>query len=173
MDSWRDQRGTLQSSVGYMLRREDYETGSPTIRKADGQDAAVVAELALALWPENTADALAAEVEEFFAADGGAVFLACVGGAPVGFAQCGLRHDYVEGTDSSPVGYLEGIYVGPGHRRRGLARALLAACEDWARDRGCSQFASDCEVGNDRSIAFHRGAGFAQANRIVCFVKPL
>ena len=30
---------------------------------------------------------------------------------PIGFAQCTLRNDYVEGSSSSPVGYLEGIYV--------------------------------------------------------------
>ncbi|MDE6839697.1 MAG: GNAT family N-acetyltransferase [Oscillospiraceae bacterium] len=102
-----------------------------------------------------------------------AVFLALEDGAPAGFAQCQLRHDYVEGTDSSPVGYLEGVYVRAGYRGRGLARALLAACEDWARQQGCTEFASDCELDNGVSIAFHLGAGFSEANRIVCFTKRL
>ena len=102
-----------------------------------------------------------------------AVFLALEDGAPAGFAQCQLRRDYVEGTQTSPVGYLEGIYVREQYRGRGLARALLRACEDWAAERGCGEFASDCQLENKDSIAFHLGAGFAEANRIVCFVKPL
>ena len=83
------------------------------------------------------------------------------------------RRDYVEGTQTSPVGYLEGIYVREQYRGRGQARALLRACEDWAAERGCGEFASDCQLENTDSIAFHLGAGFAEANRIVCFVKPL
>lgn len=52
-----------------------------------------------------------------------------------GFAQCQLRHDYVEGTDSSPVGYLEGIFVKQEHRKQGYAKELLAKCEEWDSPR--------------------------------------
>ena len=105
--------------------------------------------------------------------DEAAVFLLFADGKAAGFAHCQLRHDYVEGTDSSPVGYLEGIYVEEALRRRGHARALLAACETWAAGRGCTEFASDCELGNEASRAFHLHAGFDEANRIVCFAKRL
>ena len=91
----------------------------------------------------------------------------------MGFAQCQLRHDYVEGTDSSPVGYLEGIYVIPSCRHRGIAGVLLAACERWAVKMGCTEFASDCELDNLESLAFHKSAGFTEANRIICFTKKL
>ena len=101
------------------------------------------------------------------------MFLAVEDGAPAGFAQCQLRHDYVEGTRGGPVGYLEGIYVRTGFRRRGVAAALLSACEDWAQAQGCVEFASDCELGNTDSVAFQLGAGFAEVNLVVCFVKPL
>ena len=98
----------------------------------------------------------------FFLAEGG-----------TGFAQCQLRHDYVEGTDSSPVGYLEGIFVEESHRHRGLAKKLLTACEEWAREQGCREFASDCELDNTGSLAFHLSMGFAEANRIICLTKKL
>lgn len=91
----------------------------------------------------------------------------------VGFAQCQLRHDYVEGTEGSPVGYLEGIYVDEDWRGKGIARQLLAACENWARAQGCAEFASDCELTNAGSLAFHLNVGFQEANRIICFVKKL
>ena len=84
-----------------------------------------------------------------------------------------MRCDYVEGTDSSPVGYLEGIYVAEAYRKQGFAKALLAACESWAKTKGCSEFASDCELTNTQSLQFHLRMGFEEANRIICFTKKL
>ena len=104
---------------------------------------------------------------------GAAFFLAFEQERAVGFAQCQLRHDYVEGTDSSPVGYLEGIYVADGYRKQGIAKAHLKACENWAKTKGCSEFASDCELSNLQSLHFHLSMGFEEANRIVCFTKKL
>ena len=140
--------------------------------KAERENLPHAAALAAELWPGHTPDELLAKFEAF-SPEEGVVFLAKEDGAFVGFAQCQLRHDYVEGTDSSPVGYLEGIYVREEYRGRGLARALLSACEDWALEQGCLEFASDCELDNGGSIAFHLGTGFAEANRVVCFTKRL
>lgn len=141
------------------------------IRQATRQDAGAAAALALQLWPENDLPALTAEMEEII--QDGAVFLAEEDGVAIGFAQCQLRHDYVEGTETSPVGYLEGVYVQAAHRRRGVARALLAACEQWARAQGCREFASDCELTNAESLLFHLNMGFIEANRIICFTKDI
>ena len=143
------------------------------IRKATVSDLPALCALALQLWPEHTAEDLTEEFKETLESSAAQFFLLFDSDEAIGFAQCGLRHDYVEGTESSPVGYLEGIYVKDQHRRRGCARQLLAACEDWARSQGCTEFASDCELGNDMSLAFHLGAGFAEANRIICFTKKL
>ncbi|MBD5099335.1 MAG: GNAT family N-acetyltransferase [Clostridiales bacterium] len=142
------------------------------ILKADGENLAHAAALACELWPGHTPEELLAELEALSRSEG-AVFLAVEDGAPAGFAQCQLRHDYVEGTGTSPVGYLEGVYVREEYRGRGLAKELLRACEGWAREQGCLEFASDCELDNGVSIAFHLGSGFAEANRIVCFTKRL
>ena len=143
------------------------------IRQAQREDLPAVTSLASRLWP----DAAAAELEDSFSAllshGEGTVFLAFSQNQPVGFAQCQLRHDYVEGTDSTPVGYLEGIYVDEVHRRQGFARLLLAACEVWAREQGCTEFASDCELHNTDSLHFHLHLGFAEANRMICFTKRL
>ena len=84
-----------------------------------------------------------------------------------------VRHDYVEGTKTSPVGYLEGIFVKEGFRCKGYAKALLSACEEWARANGCREFASDCEIVNESSFLFHKATGFTEANRIICFTKQL
>ena len=130
-------------------------------------------ELAVLLWPEHQAEALEHEFALLMAENKAAFFLARAGELPVGFAQCALRHDYVEGTSTSPVGYLEGIYVREEHRRVGVAAGLLSACETWARQQGCREFASDCELDNAQSLRFHLAAGFEEANRIICFTKKL
>ena len=143
------------------------------VQKAIEQDAAVLADLALMLWPSHYAAELRDEFAELLKSEEAACFLACEAGVPVGFAQCQLRHDYVEGTQTSPVGYLEGIFVWPEFRHRGLAKQLLGACESWAKEKGCMEFASDCELGNDASLNFHLSMGFTEVNRIVCFTKTL
>ena len=130
-------------------------------------------ELAVLLWPEHQAEALEHEFALLMAENKAAFFLARAGELPVGFAQCALRHDYVEGTSTSPVGYLEGIYVREEHRREGVAAGLLSACETWARQQGCREFASDCGLDNAQSLRFHLAAGFEEANRIICFTKKL
>ncbi|WP_208001794.1 aminoglycoside 6'-N-acetyltransferase [Macrococcoides caseolyticum] len=91
----------------------------------------------------------------------------------VGFAHVSLRVDYVEGTETSSVGFLEGIYVLPEYRSRGIARALITACEQFAKENGCTEFASDCELTNIDSILMHEKLGFEETNRIVCFKKKI
>ena len=102
-----------------------------------------------------------------------AVFLFRTEGKAAGFAQCQLRHDYVEGTATSPVGYLEGICVRESDRGKEIARSLLKACEDWAREQGCTEFASDCELTNTESRQFHRAVGFEEANWIAAYVRRI
>lgn len=143
------------------------------IRKAERKDLPTVAQLACRLWPSHGAREMQEDLAAIFAQPDAAFFLAYDGGEAVGFAQCQLRRDYVEGTESSPVGYLEGIYVAEGYRKRGIAKKLLHSCEAWAKEKGCREFASDCELGNTQSLQFHRNVGFAEANRIICFVKKL
>ena len=144
-----------------------------TIRRASIQDASIVGSLACQLWPENPLEEMEDEFALLLTKEDAAIFLAEREGEAIGFAQCQLRRDYVEGSVSSRVGYLVGFFVEVSGRRRGLARELLSACESWARDRGCKEFASDCELTNTQSLQFHLALGFEEANRIICFTKKL
>ena len=143
------------------------------VRKAGTEDAEALAGLAVQLWPDHDLEDLAGEFRGLATNDEAACFVKYVDSTPVAFAQCQLRHDYVEGTESSPVGYLEGIFVSEGYRKNGYAAELLSECEKWARGKGCSEFASDCELGNTDSLMFHISLGFEEANRIICFRKDL
>ncbi len=51
--------------------------------------------------------------------------------------------------------------------------ALLNACENWAKEQGCLEFASDCEIDNADNLFFHLRLGFTEANRVICFTKRL
>lgn len=143
------------------------------IYKAQKKDAAIVAELAAKVWTSATVDVLIEAFTEYLASQDSATYLYIINNIPIGFAQCQLRRDYVEGTETSPVGYLEGVYVEPSYRKRGYGKSLVTACEDWARNKGCTEFASDCELNNTDSLAFHLRSGFTEANRIICFIKKL
>ena len=143
------------------------------VKRAKIEDAGVLADLALKMWTDHDPENLEEEYRELAINDEAACFIKYAADKPIAFAQCQLRHDYVEGTDSSPVGYLEGIFVSDGYRKQGYAAELLSECEKWAKEKGCTEFASDCELDNADSLRFHMSLGFEEANRIICFRKDL
>lgn len=143
------------------------------IQQATMEQAPLAATLACALWPAHSVDAFTTDMQQFIQSEDATIMLAFVEKEAVGFAQCQLRYDYVEGTNSSPVGYLEGVYVAPAFRTQHIARHLIEACEAWAKEKGCAQFASDCDLENTVSYDVHMRLGFTEANRIICFTKPL
>ena len=91
----------------------------------------------------------------------------------IGLAMISLRHEHVEGCNIYPVAYIEGIYIKEEYRRCGCAKELLTECEKWAKEKGCTEFASDCELNNAESFRFHLSMGFEEENRIICFKKSI
>lgn len=89
--------------------------------------------------------------------------------APVGFVEVSVRTDHVNGTESSPVGFIEGLYVRPAARRRGVARALVTTAARWAIRHGCRELASDVLLDNPLSQAVHLALGFQETERVVYF----
>jgi aminoglycoside 6'-N-acetyltransferase I len=128
-----------------------------------------------ALWPDCPRNEHLAEMQSALALpDKYAQFLARgADGRAAGFVEASLRTDYVNGTDSSPVAFLEGIYVAPSYRRQGVGRLLVAAVAAWARARGCSELASDAPLDNVVSHAMHTALGFEETERVVYFRKLL
>ena len=143
------------------------------IHRARIADAEALAGLAIQMWPDHDSEEMAAEFRKLVKDDEAVCFIKYVDDEPIGFSQCQLRRDYVEGTESSPVGYLEGIFVSEEYRKKGYAAELLSECEKWAKEKGCTEFASDCELDNADSFRFHISLGFKEANRIICFRKDL
>lgn len=143
------------------------------IKKAGIENLEEIANLAILMWTETTVQDLIDEFTDIISKGDARFFLKYDQDFPIGFAQCGLRYDYVEGTKTSPVGYLEGVFIMEEYRHKGYAKELLYECERWAKEKGCKEFASDCEIDNDGSFNFHMALGFEEANRIICFTKQL
>lgn len=92
---------------------------------------------------------------------------------PTGFVEASVRADCVNGTESSPVAFLEGLYVVSEARRMGIATALVAAVCRWAQSVGCRELASDALLENQVSHTVHQALGFEETERVVFFRKAL
>jgi aminoglycoside 6'-N-acetyltransferase I len=126
-----------------------------------------------ALFPDNEFEDVEAEMRALLARSDAAVLIAeRPDGSACGYVEVGSRV-YADGCRSSPVAYIEAWYVDPDVRRSGYGRALLAAAEEWARERGYSEMASDAQLGNDISLKAHQSGGYEVVDRVVQFRKPL
>jgi aminoglycoside 6'-N-acetyltransferase I len=146
------------------------------VRSATRHDTAVWLRMRRALWPENGSDSHASEIDQYFAGTLRMPLEVLIavdnGGHAIGFAELSIR-PYAEGCVTDRVAYLEGWYVAPEARRRGVGRALVAAAEAWGRQQGCTEFGSDALIDNDISAAAHLALGFEETVQIRCFRKSL
>lgn len=100
-------------------------------------------------------------------------YLAYIESDCVGFINISLRVDYVNGTISSPVLFIESIYVEQEFRGKNIARSLVAFVNNIAKQQNISEIASDCKIENVISEAFHKACGFKEQERVICFTKPV
>src|SRR4051794_3493108 len=136
------------------------------IRRATREDAAAWRQMRCGLWPDGSDDHRR-EVDRFLAGDRrepAEVLIALDSrGTPLGFVELSIRN-IVDGCSSGNVGYLEGWYVVPQARGADVGRALVSAAEEWAREQGCTEFASDAEIDNAVSVAAHHALGFEETS---------
>jgi aminoglycoside 6'-N-acetyltransferase I len=131
-------------------------------------------EMALALWSYESKEDMEALFHTLFTSENDEMLMCRTdSGIAVGFANISIRKEYVEGSNSSPVGYIEGIYVKPEFRKQGIAKKFVELAEDWSRKRGCAELGSDTEVENIESQKFHRNIGFDRESHIVHFIKRI
>jgi len=100
------------------------------------------------------------------------VLVAENGGNLVGFLEASIRN-FAEDCETDHVGYLEGWFVDPAFRRRGIGGDLVRMAEMWAREKGCSEMASDAELGNEPGLAAHQKLGYSETSRLIHFRKEL
>jgi aminoglycoside 6'-N-acetyltransferase I len=142
-------------------------------------DREVLGKMRHALWPESSVEEHERELVPILAGKPPGVmplvyFVAeDSGGEVVGFVEVGLRST-ADGCDwARAVGYIEGWYVAESHRRRGVGAQLIAAAENWAREQGCAEMASDTQIENAQSLQAHLHLGYEIAERSILFRKSL
>jgi ribosomal protein S18 acetylase RimI-like enzyme len=93
------------------------------------------------------------------------VLAATHGAALIGTAMVG--HD-------GHRGWVYYLAVQPGHRRQGVARALMSACEDWVRERGVRKIQLMVRHSNQDVIAFYESLGYVDSDVVVLgrFLDP-
>ena len=144
-----------------------------TIRRATWDDKPGWLQLRQRLWPDAPIEYLSFDLDARLADPNYAVFVASDGGENLlAFIEVGLR-DYGEGCETSPVGYIEAWYVDEHVRGQNLGRDLVQLAEQWAREKGCREMASDTWLENESSISAHLRLGYVEVERLVHFVKRL
>ena len=148
-------------------------------RLAQSSDIPQLSRLREALWPESSADEHASELAQIIAGKVPSILplVVLVAAAPdgelLGFLEVGMR-SHADGCDwSRPVGYVEGWFVSPDARQRGIGAALLGAAEDWSRAQGCTELASDAQLSNLVSQRVHESLGFEIIERAILYRKSL
>lgn len=133
-------------------------------------------EMRCLLWPEGSQTTHRREIKEFFAGhslDPSAVLIAQdKKGTAQGFVELTIR-SHAEGCTPGRIAYLEGWYVDPGFRGKGVGRMLLKAAEEWAKQNRCRELASDAWSKNTLSRKAHLAMGFKELGTIRCFRKVL
>ena len=143
------------------------------VREMGAADRKLWSEMRAALWPEESAEQHARGLDVLLREGLYWGFTAeAPDGDAIGFAEVSIRR-YANGCDSQPVPFLEGVWVDPRFRRRGIGAQLLAHIEAFVVARGFHELGSDAFIDNTASHDAHRAWGFSETERVVYFRKAL
>ena len=139
------------------------------IRSASKSEFAAIVKMARTLWP----DARPSELKKELSSKKFTYYVAEDNKELAGFIALAVRRDYVEGSTTSPVGYVEGLYVDKKCRKKGVGRELVNAAEKWCLKNGLHELGSDVEFQNKVSQKFHSSVGFKKGDMIVPYIKKV
>lgn len=143
------------------------------VRQIEAADRAIWAEMRAALWPGEPLRAHMSATDALLNdPDVWALIAEATDGTAIGFAEIALRK-YANGCQSQPVPFLEGVWVKPAFRRRGVGAWLIARAGEVLAARGFRELGSDTPIDNVASQSAHRGWGFSETERVVYFRKLL
>lgn len=150
------------------------ESGNWNIRALRESDLSEWLRLRKLLWDETLEDDHRDEMVDIIEhPDSQCVIVAESGeGSLIGFLEVSIR-PFVEDCETDHVGYLEGWFVASDCRRQGIGADLVRHAEDWAKQKGCTEIASDAEVGNEVSLNVHTALGYDVTSRLVHLRKVL
>jgi aminoglycoside 6'-N-acetyltransferase I len=145
-----------------------------TVRAYQKSDLAEWLRMRRALWPELALEDEVSDARAWLERADAIVIVAAraSGAALAGFVEIGARA-YADGCYTTPIAFLEGWFVDEDVRRRGVGAALVRAGEEWARQHGYRELASDALLSNTTSHGAHASLGFTEVERVVRYRKDL
>ena len=149
------------------------QRAAPRVRQFRERDRAEWLRMSMSLFPQTGPEDHEGDMQRLLERQDAAVFIAeRPDGSVCGYVEVGSR-PYVDGCDTSPVGYIEAWWVDPDVRRGGYGRALLTAAEEWARAQGYTEMGSDALLDNVVSHEAHKRSGYEEVDRVVQFRKVI
>jgi GNAT superfamily N-acetyltransferase len=138
------------------------------IRPASIGDAGAIAELVGELGYDASLPELNERLERLLGRPDAGVLVAEVGGRPAAVAS----YQIIELLERSrPQCRITALVTGSGHRRQGVATALIEAIEAVARERGCFRLEVTSRPERVDALGFYTARGFHERPRRL--VKPL
>ena len=114
--------------------------------------------------PAQMAAPYLAEIWEWAESRGGAIIVADLAGAPVGFVCCGVGGAGSEDlTEYASVGKITDIVVAEAQRGRGVGAALIRAAEEQIKQAGALRVEIAALAGNPGAQAAYQARGYRPA----------
>lgn len=145
------------------------------IKIASKEDKTEWLRLRLALWPEVSTALHEKEIDAMiFNPERFAAFLAYNSSDQmIGFLEVSTHELIDEGCDIKQIGYIEGWYVDPGYRRKGVGAELVSKAEQWVEKQGLKAIAVDTNLENDISQKAYQALGYQEVDRLILYKKAL
>jgi GNAT superfamily N-acetyltransferase len=137
------------------------------VRPAQETDVDRLSDLLQQLGYTVAADALAGRLRRL--GDRRIVLVAVADGELSACVSVSVDEHFVQGFEA----VIEGFVVDERLRSRGVGRELLAAAEDWARERGARTLIVHSNVVRERAHGFYLANGYAKVKAQCFFRKPL
>jgi GNAT superfamily N-acetyltransferase len=98
--------------------------------------------------------------------DESVLFIAEVGGQPVGFAEVYLRQDISDPARVSyRYGYVQSLMVDEAFRRHSVGRRLMETAEKWAKQQGATEVRLDIWEFGQGPLGFYEKTGYRTLKR--------
>lgn len=87
-------------------------------------------------------------------------------GEKIGLVEISLRN-IVDGCLTSPVAYLEGLFLIESERNKGQGTKVIKLIIAWCKSSGYEELATDTEINNTKAQKFYSKLGFEEVDRVI------